>query len=533
MNLPTWHEGVLDGLREVLHTPVVIENDVNLAAMAERADGAAAGLDDFAFVWLGGGLGLATVIGGTVLRGSGGAAGEIGWMPVHGTMLPAGDEHPGKAGLQALAGGWAVQALAAEHGFGGGAPDEAVARAVAAGARRGEAFIDEVAHRVSIGVAAICTVLDPGLVVLGGTVGRRAGRRWPREWRPGCHGSAWPSPRCAHRRPGEPVLRGAMHAALDQARAGLLGSLGDSVQSCRNELGVRVTYLEDEIFSQPVAWQTAIDRVAAGACAQALPRPGERVAVIGCGSSLNVARACARLREDAGHGLTDAYPASELTGARTYDRMVFISRTGTTSEVLAALREAPAGVSTTSITADPDAPLARETDHVVLLDFANERSVVSSQFITTAIVVVRAHLGQDLTALPAAAAAALARPLPGGERCRLTDREEFTFLGAGWAAFVADEAALKLREASSSWAESYPALEFRHGPISVSDDNTVVWGIGDIPESLAQDAARTGAQVVTADRDPLVCLTARSASRSRWPPARASTPTTPARCAAQ
>src|SRR5260370_11236652 len=73
VNLPTWHEGVLDGLREVLHTPVVIENDVNLAAMAERADGAAAGQADFTFVWLGGGLGLATGIGGPVLRGRGGA----------------------------------------------------------------------------------------------------------------------------------------------------------------------------------------------------------------------------------------------------------------------------------------------------------------------------------------------------------------------------------------------------------------------------------------------------------------------------
>jgi fructoselysine-6-P-deglycase FrlB-like protein len=264
-----------------------------------------------------------------------------------------------------------------------------------------------------------------------------------------------------------------------------------------------VTYLEDEIFSQPVAWQTAIDRVAAGAYAEALPRPGERVAVIGCGSSLNVARGYARLREDAGHGLTDAYPASELTATRTYDRMVFISRTGTTSEVLEALREAPEGVSTTSITADPEAPLARETGHAVLLDYASERSVVSSQFITTAIVVIRAHLGQDLAALPASAAAALARPLPGG----LADRAEFTFLGAGWAAFVADEAALKLREASRSWAESYPALEFRHGPISVSDASTVVWGIGDIPESLAQDSARTGALVITGAGDPLVALT--------------------------
>jgi fructoselysine-6-P-deglycase FrlB-like protein len=227
-----------------------------------------------------------------------------------------------------------------------------------------------------------------------------------------------------------------------------------------------LTYLEDEIFNQPASWATAIAR----AKDAPLPAPGERVAVIGCGSSLNVARAYARLREDAGHGVTDAYPASELTGTRTYDRMVFISRTGTTSEVLAALREAPAGVVTTSITAEPGAPLAVETDNVVLLDFANERSVVSSQFITTAIVIARAHLGEDLAALPGQAVAELSRPLPEG----LAGRREFTFLGAGWAAFVADEAALKLREASQSWAESYPALEFRHGPISVSDPETVV-----------------------------------------------------------
>jgi fructoselysine-6-P-deglycase FrlB-like protein len=259
-----------------------------------------------------------------------------------------------------------------------------------------------------------------------------------------------------------------------------------------------MTYLEDEIFSQPESWVTAIAR----AKRAPLPAPGERVAVIGCGSSLNVARAYARRREDAGHGVTDAYPASELTGTRTYDHMVFISRTGTTSEVLAALREAPAGVVTTSITAEPDAPLAVETDNVVLLDFANERSVVSSQFITTAIVIARAHLGEDLAALPEQAAAELSRRLPEG----LAGRREFTFLGAGWAAFVADEAALKLREASQSWAESYPALEFRHGPISVSDPQTVVWGIGDIPDSLVEDSARTGATVIAAGGDPLIAL---------------------------
>jgi fructoselysine-6-P-deglycase FrlB-like protein len=260
-----------------------------------------------------------------------------------------------------------------------------------------------------------------------------------------------------------------------------------------------MTHLEDEIFSQPASWATAI----ASAAGAPLPPPGERVAVLGCGSSLNVSRAYARLREQAGHGLTDAYPASEFTGTRTYDRMVFISRTGTTSEVLAALRQAPAGLATTAITAEPSAPLAQETDSVVLLDYADERSVVSSQFISTAIVIARAHLGEDVSALPAAAAAALARPLPDD----LTDRAEFTFLGAGWAAFVADEAALKLREASQTWAESYPALEFRHGPISVADTSTVVWAMGPIPESLTADAARTGATVIADHADPLVSLT--------------------------
>ena len=235
VNLPTWQEGVLDGLREVLHTRVLIENDVNLAAMAERAGGAAVGLDDFAFVWLGTGLGLASVIGGQVRKGIGGAAGEIGWMPVHGAPLPVGNEHPGKAGLQSLAGGLAVQALAAQHGFVGATPADAVAAAVADAERAGDgspgsagaAFLDELAQRVSIGVAAVCVVLDPGLVVLGGPVGKAGGSelatRVAAEVSRVCLAHPEVAPTAV---PDEPVLRGALQAALAQARAGLLGSLG-------------------------------------------------------------------------------------------------------------------------------------------------------------------------------------------------------------------------------------------------------------------------------------------------------------------
>ena len=235
VNLPTWHEGVLEALREVLHIPVVIENDVNLAAMAERAGGAAAGVDDFAFIWLGTGLGLATVTNGQVRRGVGGAAGEIGGMPVHGAPLPAGNEHPSKAGLQALAGGLAVQTLAAEHGFSGATAADAVAAARAELVRAahvsgpGAAFFDDLAHRVAIGVAAVCAVLDPGLVVLGGTVGMAGGTelaaRVVAEVPRLCLARPTVVPSSV---PGEPVLIGAMQAALAQARAALLGSLGSA-----------------------------------------------------------------------------------------------------------------------------------------------------------------------------------------------------------------------------------------------------------------------------------------------------------------
>src|SRR5580693_5013590 len=180
VNLPAWHEGALAALRGVLHKPVVIENDVNLAAMAERAAGAAAGADDFVLVWLGGGLGLATMLGGQLHRGTAGAAGEIGYLPVHGAPLHTDIRHPASGGFQSLAGASAVRGLAAEHGLAAPTPAEAVQAALSGADRAGgtggaEAFLDDLAQRVAVGVASVCVVLDPGLVVLGGEVGRAGG----------------------------------------------------------------------------------------------------------------------------------------------------------------------------------------------------------------------------------------------------------------------------------------------------------------------------------------------------------------------
>jgi predicted NBD/HSP70 family sugar kinase len=244
VNLPAWHEGALDALTDAWHKPVVIENDVNLAAMAERADGAAADADDFVLVWLGVGLGLATILGGRLHRGTAGAAGEIGYLPVHGAPLHTDLRHPASGGFQSLAGGNVVRELAAGYGFTAPTPAEAVRAAVSAASYgdasygdashgggssdRAEAFLGELAHRVAVGVASVCVVLDPGLVVLGGEVGR-AGGTVLADRVAAAVASIWPSrPRVVPTGvPGEPVLRGAMLAAVARARSALLASVAD------------------------------------------------------------------------------------------------------------------------------------------------------------------------------------------------------------------------------------------------------------------------------------------------------------------
>src|SRR5260370_25052347 len=102
VNRPAWRGGALDALKNAWHKPDVIENDVNLAAMAEPADGAAADADDFVLVWLGAALGLATLLGGRPHRGTSGAAGEIGSSPVRRPPPHTDPRHPACGGIHSL-----------------------------------------------------------------------------------------------------------------------------------------------------------------------------------------------------------------------------------------------------------------------------------------------------------------------------------------------------------------------------------------------------------------------------------------------
>jgi predicted NBD/HSP70 family sugar kinase len=189
----------------------------------------AAGADDFVLVWLGVGLGLATILGGQLRRGTAGAAGEIGYLPVHGAPLHTDIRHPASGGFQSLAGASAVRGLAAEHGLTAPTAAAAVQAALLSGpGGPGASFLDELARRVAVGVASVCAVLDPGLVVLGGDVGRAGGTVLADRVAAGVARIFPARPRVVPTGvPDEPVLRGAMLAAIAQARAILLASVAD------------------------------------------------------------------------------------------------------------------------------------------------------------------------------------------------------------------------------------------------------------------------------------------------------------------
>jgi fructoselysine-6-P-deglycase FrlB-like protein len=262
----------------------------------------------------------------------------------------------------------------------------------------------------------------------------------------------------------------------------------------------REPFVHAELGSQPHCWRRVVE--VAARSRGLLPRDGERVAVVGCGTSWFMAQAYAALRESAGQGETDAFAASEMPRGRTYDRLLAITRSGTTTEVLTLLAQVRGGQPTLAVTGDPGSAVVGAADRAIVLDFADERSVVQTRFATTTLALLRAGLGHDLEPVIAAADQAVVADLPAG----LLERTQFTFLGSGWTVGLANEAALKLREACSAWAESYPAMEYRHGPISITDGRSAVWFLSHPPASLPEEVAATDALVVTPTGDPMAEL---------------------------
>ncbi|WP_150307545.1 SIS domain-containing protein [Planctomonas psychrotolerans] len=257
------------------------------------------------------------------------------------------------------------------------------------------------------------------------------------------------------------------------------------------------TFVDTEIASQPETWRRAAALLPD--VASRLPQAGERVAVVGCGTSWFIAMSYAVLREQAGHGVTDAFAGSEFPRTRDYDRVVAISRSGTTTEIVELL----SGLATPSvlITAVPDSPAASAASDTVAMPFADERSVVQTRFATSTLSLLRAQLGADIEALAREAEAALDIPLDD-----LLTADQCTFVGLGWAVGLTYEAALKTREAAQFWSESYPAMDYRHGPIAIAQPGRLVWTLGPAPVGLADEVATTGARFVEHELDAQAAL---------------------------
>ncbi|MFI6349735.1 ROK family transcriptional regulator [Streptomyces sp. NPDC050560] len=225
--LPAWHRRLVGALQQRGQARIIVENETNLAALAEQRDGAARGRDSFVLLWLGHGIGAALVLDGRLRRGASGGAGEIGFLPVPGTAAaPPATLCDG--GFHSLAASAAIVELGAAHGLTpppGPEPRGAavVARAVAAGEDR---FLDALAERLAVGVAAVAAVLDPGCVVLGGETGLAGG---PELAARVARRLGAMSPLATDVRSGElggsAVLRGALLTARDAAQDDLFGSV--------------------------------------------------------------------------------------------------------------------------------------------------------------------------------------------------------------------------------------------------------------------------------------------------------------------
>jgi fructoselysine-6-P-deglycase FrlB-like protein len=207
---------------------------------------------------------------------------------------------------------------------------------------------------------------------------------------------------------------------------------------------------ENELRSQPETWARALDLL--GGVQDSLPRQGESVLVVGCGTSWFIAMAYAKLREAAGEGLTDAATATEAPLGRSYDRVLALTRSGTTTEIVDLLKATE--IPSTLVTAVADGPATPHATAEIVLDFADETSVVQTRFATTTLALLRASLGEDLSAAIADARAVLAQEPPAS----WIDADQISFLGTGWT------------------------------------------------KGLAEQTRRTGAEFVTSDADPLAQL---------------------------
>jgi predicted NBD/HSP70 family sugar kinase len=172
-NLPGWErEGVLEALHAELGLRVVFENDVNLATLGEQRLGLGKDVADFVFLHIGTGVGMGLVLNGELYRGSSGAAGEVGYVPIA-VRDPHERTSRRRGALESAVGAQAVMDEARRHGVRGADEVKDVFDRARDGDRAAARVVAGIAERVALAIAAIAPVVDPELVILGGAIGRQ------------------------------------------------------------------------------------------------------------------------------------------------------------------------------------------------------------------------------------------------------------------------------------------------------------------------------------------------------------------------
>ncbi|MGE5559436.1 MAG: SIS domain-containing protein [Chloroflexota bacterium] len=276
---------------------------------------------------------------------------------------------------------------------------------------------------------------------------------------------------------------------------------------------------ERELSDQPRAWARTIACVAEQV-EQLRPLLAGQAVFTGCGSSYFLAIAAARVHQQVTGRPATAIPASELflaadsalpSGQR--GPLVAFSRSGDTTETLRAAayyRDRGLGP-VIGVTANAESPLARDTSAAIVLPWADDRSIVMTRGFTSMLLaswLASAHLAGDqaflteLGRLPGEAVTVLdqARPLASGLGRNL-GLGRFIYLGLAEQYGLAREAMLKMKEMTQVASEAYSPLEFRHGPISVVDDSTLVVLFStergaDYYRALLSDVRRCGGQTL-------------------------------------
>jgi predicted NBD/HSP70 family sugar kinase len=174
--LPGWEKpSVLTELRAAFGADLMLENDIDAAALAERAHGHGRDVESFAFVSIGTGIGMGLVLGGQLHRGAHGAAGEIAYLPVESPDAESAAEARRRGSLEAAAAAGGIVRAARRAGMRGPVSARAVFAAADRGDERARQVVAAEALLVAKAITAVVAVADPELIVLGGGVGQASG----------------------------------------------------------------------------------------------------------------------------------------------------------------------------------------------------------------------------------------------------------------------------------------------------------------------------------------------------------------------